>query len=134
MTILSWLKGSIALFGAGVGWFFGGVSNALTVLLALVIIDYLTGVGAAVMNKELRSEIGLKGIIKKVFIFVIVGVANLVDTSVFQNAIPLSESVTFFYITNEAISITENAGRIGLPLPRKLKEVLTQLENQEKKD
>ena len=133
MTIVAYAKSILALIGAGVGWYFGGADNTLIILLVLVILDYCTGVIAAVINKCLCSDVGLRGIMKKVFIFILIGVANLVDNTIFQNAVPLNESVTFFYIANEAISIAENAGRIGLPLPPKFKEILINLEKDQHK-
>lgn len=100
----------------------------LTILLAFVIIDYATGVIAAGVEGKLNSNIGFKGILKKVMIFVIVAVAHLVDSAIGQNHI-FRDAVIFFYLANELLSILENAGRTGLPIPDKLKSAVEILKN-----
>lgn len=100
-------------------------------MVAFVVIDYVTGVLCAIVNKKLCSEIGAKGIFKKVLIFIMVGIAHIIDTqilvSIGENTGILRTAVIFFYLSNEGVSILENAGHIGLPIPEKLKAVLKQL-------
>lgn len=105
----------------------GGVDGFLYALVIFVIIDYLTGVMVAILEKKLSSEIGYKGIFKKVLIFVMVGIGNLVDSKIIGNGGAIRTAVIFFYLSNEGISILENAGKIGLPIPKKLRDVLEQL-------
>ena len=93
--------------------------------------DYFTGVLAAGVKKELSSEVGFKGIAKKVCIFVLVGIANIVDTQVIHDGAAIRTAVIFFYLANEGISVLENSAVIGLPVPEKLKEMLLQLTEEE---
>jgi toxin secretion/phage lysis holin len=128
--IWNWIQLTFAAVGAFLGWFLGGLDGFLYALIAFVVIDYLTGILCAIIDKKLSSEIGAKGIFKKVLIFVLVGVANILDTQILGstgNSGALRTAVIFFYLSNEGISILENAGHIGLPIPEKLKEVLKQL-------
>ena len=128
--IWNWIQLAFVAVGAFLGWFLGGLDGFLYALIAFVVIDYLTGVLCAIIDKKLSSEIGAKGIFKKVLIFVLVGVANILDTQILGstgNSGALRTAVIFFYLSNEGISILENAGHIGLPIPEKLKEVLKQL-------
>ena len=113
--------------GAVLGDFFGGMDGLLTVLVAFVVLDYITGVLCAVIEKCLSSETGFKGICQKVMIFCLVGMANLLDTQIIGSGSMLRTAVIFFYSANEGISITENAARIGLPVPEKLRKVMEQL-------
>ena len=113
--------------GAILGDFFGGMDGLLTVLVAFVVLDYITGVLCAIVEKRLSSETGFKGICQKVMIFCLVGMANLLDTQIIGSGSMLRTAVIFFYCSNEGISITENAARIGLPVPEKLRKVMEQL-------
>jgi toxin secretion/phage lysis holin len=128
-AIWTWIQGALTVFGAFLGWFLGGPDGFLYALIAFVAIDYLTGVICAIVDKKLSSDIGARGIFKKVLIFIIVGVGHLVDTQVLgsQDGGALRTAVIFFYLSNEGISILENAGHIGLPIPENLKSVLQQL-------
>ena len=128
-TIWTWIQTALTVIGGFLGWFLGGLDGFLYALVAFVAIDYLTGVICAIIDKELSSEIGAKGIFKKVLIFVLVGIAHILDTQVLgsQNGGALRTAVIFFYLSNEGISILENAGHIGLPIPDKLKAILQQL-------
>ena len=99
----------------------------LYALLAFVIIDYITGVMCAVIDKKLSSEVGFKGIFKKVLIFLLVGIANILDVQVIGTGSVLRTAVIFFYISNEGVSLLENAAHLGLPIPQKVKTVLEQL-------
>lgn len=119
--------------GGALGWFFGGVDGFLLVLIVFVIADYITGVMCAITEKKLSSEVGFKGIFRKVLIFILVGVGNLLDVYVLKTAAVLRTAVIFFYISNEGVSLLENATRLGLPVPKKLKDILVQLHNKEGK-
>ena len=129
--IWNWVQLAFAAVGGFLGWFLGGYDGFLYALIAFVVIDYLTGVLCAIIDKKLSSEIGAKGIFKKVLIFVMVGVAHILDTQILgstgEDGGVLRTAVIFFYLSNEGVSILENAGHIGLPIPEKLKEVLKQL-------
>lgn len=113
--------------GAVLGDFFGGMDGLLNVLVAFVVLDYITGVLCAVVEKRLSSETGFKGICQKVMIFCLVGMANLLDTQIIGSGSMLRTAVIFFYCANEGISIIENAARIGLPVPENLRKVMEQL-------
>lgn len=115
--------------GGFFGWFLGGADGFLYALIAFVVIDYITGVMCAISNKQLSSEVGFRGICRKVLIFILVGVGNIVDVYVLQDGHVLRTAVIFFYLSNEGISLLENSGRLGLPIPHKLKDVLAQLHN-----
>ena len=113
--------------GAFIGWFVGGADGFIYALITFVMVDYLTGLMVAVLERKLSSEIGFKGIFKKVLIFILVAIAHIIDTYLIQNGSAIRTAVIFFYISNEGISIIENATKIGLPIPEKLKDVLKQL-------
>ncbi len=116
-------------FGGFIGWFLGGNDGFIYALLAFVVIDYITGIMCAIADKELSSEVGFKGICKKVLIFALVGIGNLLDIYILGQAGILRNVVIFFYLSNEGVSILENASHLGLPVPEKLKEILKQLHN-----
>lgn len=116
-----------AAIGGWLGYFLGGCDGLIYALLAFVIIDYITGVMCAVIDKKLSSEVGFKGIFKKVLIFLLVGVANILDVQVIGTGSVLRTAVIFFYISNEGVSLLENAAHLGLPIPQKVKTVLEQL-------
>lgn len=113
--------------GGWLGWFLGGCDGLLYALIAFVVIDYITGVMCAVIDHRLSSEVGFKGIFKKVLIFLLVGVANILDVQVIGTGCVLRTAVIFFYISNEGVSLLENAAYLGLPVPEKIKTVLEQL-------
>jgi len=113
--------------GGWLGWFLGGCDGLLYTLLAFVVIDYITGVMCAVIDKKLSSEVGFKGIFKKVLIFLLVGIANILDVQVIGTGCVLRTAVIFFYISNEGVSLLENAGHLGLPIPQKMRNILEQL-------
>ncbi|UZT81578.1 phage holin family protein [Caproicibacterium sp. BJN0003] len=115
--------------GGMLGWFLGGTDGFLYALLALVILDYITGVMVAAIQKKVSSEVGFKGICKKVLIFILIGMANIVDVQIIGNGSAIRTAVIFFYLSNEGISILENTTIIGLPVPQKLKDVLEQLKD-----
>ena len=113
--------------GGWLGWFLGGCDGLLYALIAFVAIDYITGVMCGVIDHRLSSEVGFKGIFKKVLIFLLVGVANILDEQVIGTGCVLRTAVIFFYISNEGVSLLENAAYLGLPVPEKIKTVLEQL-------
>ncbi len=117
--------------GGVMGWLFGGFDGFLYALIAFVVIDYITGVLAAIYTKQLSSEVGFKGIAKKVMIFLLVGIGNIVDIEILKTGAILRTAVIFFYLSNEGISIVENAARLELPIPVKLIEVLKQIDGKE---
>ncbi|WP_394526907.1 phage holin family protein [Lacrimispora sinapis] len=120
-----------AAMGGSLGAVLGGFDGFLYALIVFVVVDYMTGVMVGILNKELSSQIGFRGIFKKVVIFSLVAVAHIIDTHVVQNGSVLRTTVIFFYLSNEGISILENAALIGLPIPKKMKDVLEQLEENE---
>ena len=124
-----------AVIGGWLGWFLGECDGLMYALTAFVIADYVTGVMCAVSDKRLSSEVGFKGICRKVLIFVLVGMANILDMHVIGTGCVLRTAVLFFYISNEGVSVLENAGHLGLPIPARLLNVLEQLhEDAEQED
>lgn len=113
--------------GGWLGWFLGGCDGLLYVLIAFVAIDYITGVMCAINDHSLSSEVGFRGICRKVLIFLLVGIANILDVNVIGTGSVLRTAVIFFYISNEGVSLMENAAHLGLPVPEKIKVVLEQL-------
>lgn len=124
---------AFSAFGGFLGWFLGGADGFLYALIAFVVTDYITGLMCAFADRNLSSEIGFKGICRKVLIFALVGIANLVDVFILQEVGVLRTAVIFFYLSNEGVSILENSSHLGLPIPEKLKSVLSQLHNREGK-
>lgn len=127
--IMSIIKFVFACIGSFVGLLLGGCDGLIFSLILFVVIDYITGVICAISDKKLSSEIGFKGICKKILIFVLVAVANVIDVYILTQGAALRTAVSFFYIANEGISIIENISRLGVPIPQKLKGVLMQLKN-----
>ena len=117
--------------GGWLGYFLGGCDGLLIALVVFVTVDYITGVMCAVADRKLSSEGGFKGICRKVLIFLLVGIANILDVQVIGTGSVLRTAVIFFYISNEGVSLTENAAHLGLPIPEKLKTVLEQLHDRE---
>ncbi len=124
---------AFAAVGGFIGWFLGGCDGLLYTLLAFVVIDYITGVMCAIVDKTLSSAIGFKGICRKVLIFALVGIGHILDTHVIGSGSVMRTAIIFFYISNEGVSLIENAVHIGLPVPQKLKDVLEQLHNRSEK-
>lgn len=124
---------AIAAVGGWLGYFIGGVDGLMTALIVFVALDYLTGVMCAVVEKKLSSEVGFRGIFKKVLIFMLVGVANILDVNVVGTGSALRSAVICFYLSNEGVSMIENAAHLGLPIPEKLKDILAQLHGREDK-
>lgn len=121
------VQAGIAAIGGGVGWFFGELDGFFYALIAFVVIDYLTGIMCAIVDKSLSSNVGFRGIFRKVLSFIMVGIAHVIDSQIIGSGDALRTAVIFFYISNEGVSLLENAGHMGLPIPEKLKEVLAQL-------
>ena len=121
------LQAVLAMLGGFLGYFVGGFDSLIKVLLTMIIIDYITGVMCAIAEKKLSSEIGFKGICKKILIIILVGVANALDVYIIGVGSMLRTAVIFFYTSNEGVSIVENAAKLGLPIPQKVKDVLKQL-------
>lgn len=134
MNVLDLLK-TLAL-GAGliIGAFIGDINGLFWALLIFAMVDYITGVTAAILEHQLSSEIGFKGITRKVLLFLIVGVANVLDVYVIGTASVCRSMVIMFYLANEGLSIIENVGRCGVPIPEKLKLILKQLEEEKDGD
>ena len=120
--------------GGWLGYFLGGCDGLLYALIAFVVIDYITGVMCAIIDKKLSSAVGFKGIFRKVLIFLLVGIANIIDVQVIGTGAVLRTAVIFFYISNEGVSLLENAGYLGLPIPEKIKTVLEQLHDRAEKE
>lgn len=124
--------------GGWLGYFMGGYDGLLYALIVFVFVDYLTGIMCTIADKKLSSKTGFKGLFRKVLIFIMVGVANIIDTNVMGQAGVLRTMVIFFYLSNEGISLFENAAHLGIPVPAKLKEILEQIhertESKEKKN
>ena len=130
---LVWAKIQMAITAVGgwLGYFVGGMDGLLTALLILMTIDYITGIMCAIVDRQLSSAVGFKGICKKVLILMLVGVAHIVDMHVVGTGEALRSAVICFYLSNEGVSVLENAGRLGLPIPEKLKDILSQLHGRE---
>ena len=119
--------------GGWLGYFLGGCDGLLLALVLFAVADYITGVMCAVADKKLSSEVGFKGICRKVIIFMLVGIAHINDVNVIATGSVLRTAVIFFYLSNEGVSLLENAGHLGLPIPEKLKIVLEQLHDRSEK-
>ena len=118
---------AVAAIGGWIGYFVGGVDGLMIALIIFMVLDYITGLMCAVIDKKLSSAVGFKGICKKVLILMLVGVAHIVDLHVVGTGDALRSAVVCFYLSNESVSMLENAAHLGLPIPEKLKSVLVQL-------
>lgn len=134
MNILNGVKGFVVTLGTGLTWFFGTWDTALAVLVCFMVLDYVTGLLRAYVNKEVSSSVGLKGIARKAVIFVVLIVAVLLDRLLNTGNWVFRTLICYFYIANESISLLENCAGLGLPIPDKLKEALAQLKEGEKKE
>lgn len=129
---INFIQAVFATIGGYIGYFLGGVDGFMYALITFVVIDYVTGLMVAVLERKLSSEVGFRGIFKKVLIFVMVGIGNIVDVHLIKNGSAIRTAVIFFYVSNEGISIIENSAKVGLPIPQKLKDILEQLNKEEK--
>lgn len=121
------IQAVFTMVGGWLGYFLGGCDGLLFALVVFVAMDYITGVMCAAADRKLSSEVGFKGICRKVLIFMMVGIANVLDVLIIGSGSVLRTAVIFFYLSNEGVSLLENAGHLGLPIPEKLKAVLEQL-------
>ena len=128
------LQLAFTVVGGWLGYFLGGCDGLILALLLFVVIDYITGVMCAAIDKKLSSSVGFKGIFRKVLIFMLVGIANIIDFQVIKQGSVIRTAVIFFYLSNEGLSLIENAAHLGLPVPEKLKNVLEQLHDKDRKD
>lgn len=120
--------------GGWLGYFLGGCDGLLAALIIFVACDYITGVLCAISDRKLSSAVGFKGICRKMLIFILIGIANILDIHVLDHEGVLRTAIIFFYISNEGLSLTENAAHLGLPVPEKLKNVLEQLHDRNKEE
>lgn len=133
---LIWTKIQMAFAAVGgwMGYFIGGMDGLMIALIVFAVLDYITGILCAIIDKKLSSAVGFKGICKKVLVFLLVGVANVVDVHVVGKGSVLRSAVICFYLSNEGLSLLENVAYIGLPIPERLKEILAQLHNRADSD
>ena len=124
---------AVAAIGGWLGYFLGGMDGLMIALIVFMALDYITGL-CAMIDKKLSSAVGFKGICKKVLILMLVGVANVVDIHIVGTGSALRSAVICFYLSNEGLSLLENAAHIGLPIPDKMKDVLAQLHGREEKN
>lgn len=131
---LIWMKVQIAItaLGGWLGYFLGGMDGLMIALIVMMTLDYISGVMCAIIDKKLSSAVGFKGICKKVFILMLVGVAHIIDLHVVGTGSALRGAVICFYMSNEGLSLLEHAAHIGLPIPDKLRDILTQLHDKER--
>ena len=127
MDIWKSIQAALTVAGGAIGYFLGGLDGLLIVLLVFMVIDYITGIMCAVKEGTISSKTGFAGICKKILILILVGMSNMLDVYVLQAGSMLRTAALFFYISNEGVSILENAGNLGLPIPNKIKNVLAQL-------
>lgn len=120
---------AFAAIGGWLGYFLGGFDGLLYALIAFMVVDYITGVMCAIVDKTLSSAVGFKGICRKVLILALVGIAHILDANIIGDGSVLRTAVIFFYLSNEGVSLLENAAHLGLPIPEKMKEILAQLHN-----
>ena len=130
---LIWAKiqAAITVIGGWLGYFLGGLDGLMIALVIFVVLDYVTGIMCGIADKKLSSSVGFKGICRKVLIFLLVGVAHIVDLHVVGSGSVLRGAVVCFYLSNEGVSMLENAAHLGLPVPEKLKVILEQLHDRE---
>ena len=124
----------ITAIGGYIGYFLGGFDGLIYALVVFVAIDYITGLMAAVIEKKLSSDIGFRGIFKKVLIFTLVGIGHIIDFHLIEKGSAVRTAVIFFYLSNEGLSIMENTAKVGLPIPEKLKTVFTELRREDGKN
>ncbi len=132
--IWNWIQGMFAAIGGWLGYFLGGWDGFLYALVIFIAMDYITGLMCAILDKKLSSEIGFRGIFKKVLILALVAIGHVIDKNVIGDGSVVRTAVIFFYLSNEGVSVLENAAHIGLPVPKKLKDVLEQLHNRDDKE
>lgn len=127
-TIVKSVSGAI---GAVVGFLYGEINGLFIAIIALMVLDYITGILCAIVTKTLSSEVGFRGLVKKFVILLVIAVGHLVDAYVIGTGSAVMSAVMLFFAANEGISILENAAILGLPIPKKLKDVLEQLKDKD---
>ena len=132
--IWKYIQTLLAMIGGALGYFLGGFDGLFAVLAMMIVVDYVTGVMVAIKEKRVSSKIGFAGICRKILILLFVGIANMLDMYIVGSGSMLRTATIFFYVSNEGISILENATNLGLPVPRKIKEILEQLHDRSEKD
>ena len=131
--VWNWIQAGFTILGGWLGWSLGGMDGFVYVLIAFVALDFITGVMRAVVEKEVSSKASFRGILKKILIFVMVAVGHMVDTHIIGplgtvgDYSAIRTAIIFFYLSNEGISLLENAAYIGLPIPERLRDILAQL-------
>lgn len=120
--------------GGFLGYTLGGCDGFLYALVTFITLDYITGVMLAIVERKLSSEVGFRGIFRKVLIFIMVSIGHIIDSKIIGTGSAIRTAVIFFYASNEGISILENAAKLGLPIPDKLRAVLDQIGKGDKKD
>lgn len=130
-TIWDAIRMIFALIGGWLGLFLGNADRLLILLIVFVILDYLSGVLRAISEKKLSSAVGFRGISRKVLTFVMVGLAHQIDKTAIGSGSMLRSAVIFFYLSNEGLSLIENASQLGLPIPEQLRRILIQLHNRD---
>ena len=133
-NILNYFKVIVATIGTGLTWLFGSWDTAIGILVLFIVLDYCTGIIRGYVNKELSSDVGLKGIARKAVIFIVLIIAVALDRLMNTGSWVFRTLVCYFYIANEGLSLIENCGALGLPIPEKLKDALAQLKDGEKKE
>ena len=133
--VWNWIQAGFTILGGWLGWSLGGMDGFVYVLIAFVALDFITGVMRAVVEKEVSSKASFRGILKKTLIFVMVAVGHMVDTHIIGplgtvgDYSAIRTAIIFFYLSNEGISLLENAAYIGLPIPERFRDILAQLHN-----
>lgn len=132
--IWKYIQTLLALLGGALGYFLGGFDGLFAVLAMMIVVDYITGVMVAIKEKHVSSKIGFTGICRKILILLFVGISNMLDMYIVGSGSMLRTATIFFYVSNEGISILENATKLGLPVPGRIKEILEQLHDRSEKD
>ena len=130
-TIIKTLSGAV---GAVIGFLYGDITGLFIAIIALMALDYVTGILCGIAEKALSSEVGFKGLVKTLIVRGIIAVGHLIDTYIIGTGSALMTAVILFFAANEGISILENAARLGLPVPQKLRDILEQLRKDDKHD
>lgn len=131
MDVVYGIKILFAALGGFLGWFLGGLDPLIIMLVAFVVCDYITGVMVAITKKTLSSSTGFYGLCRKIMIFIIVGIASVIDYNLFPDTAAIRTATIFFYVANEGISILENASLLGVKFPKKMEEVFLQMKERE---
>lgn len=132
--ILNYIKVIVMALGTSITWLLGSWDMALKILIVFIVLDYGTGLLRAWINKEVSSDVGLRGIARKAVIFVVLIVAVMLDRLLNTGTWVFRTLVCYFYICNEGISLLENCAGLGVPIPERLKDALAQLKDGEKKE